>query len=118
MQFIFELFHKQYLLLLFRFLRFRVHEKFGLPYYAPALLMGLLLLVAVFLMEWFIPWKEDLDPLVSNGKTRPNFPNPDVKLQYIVIITMPDKFENTHLTLFTCLILLSSCQNMISLKHV
>ena len=46
----------------------RVYETLGVPYYRLAMIMGALMLVAVFLLEWFINWKEDLDPIVSGNR--------------------------------------------------
>ena len=43
----------------------RVYQKFNIPYAALAMPLALVISIGVFLMEWFIPWTEDLDPSVS-----------------------------------------------------
>ncbi len=43
----------------------RVNKTFGVPFAAVALPSCLLILLVVFLMEWFIPWQDDLPVQVS-----------------------------------------------------
>ena len=44
---------------------FRIHEKLKVPFAAVALPMAAVVTLAVFLLEWFINWEDDLPYYVS-----------------------------------------------------
>ncbi|KAK2167553.1 hypothetical protein LSH36_26g03010 [Paralvinella palmiformis] len=52
-----------------------LHDLVKLPYIALAMPMGIIILIIVFLMEWFIPWDQDLDCWDRNYIATPDSTN-------------------------------------------